>query len=159
MGPGMTADAYHMTAPHPEGLGAQRAMKTALADAGLRPDQVDHINTHGTATDLGDIAETKAIKAVLGDHARKVPCNSTKSMTGHMLGAAGAVELITAIKAIETGTVHPTINLDDPDPECDLDYVPNVARRHAVNYAVSNSFGFGGHNVSLVVGKLNGTRQ
>jgi len=159
LGAGMTADAYHMTAPHPEGLGAQRAMSTAIADAGLTPKQIDHINTHGTATDLGDIAETKAIKAVLGEHAYKVLCNSTKSMTGHLLGAAGAMELITAIKAIETGTVHPTINLDDPDPECDLDYVPNAARRHVVDYAISNSFGFGGHNVSLVVGRLNGTGQ
>ena len=159
LGAGMTADAYHMTAPHPEGLGARRAMTSAIADAGLQTNQIDHINTHGTATDLGDIAETRAIKAVLGEHAYTVPCNSTKSMTGHLLGAAGAVELITAIKSIETGTVHPTMNLDDPDPECDLDYVPNAARRHSVNYALSNSFGFGGHNVSLVVGRLNGTRQ
>jgi 3-oxoacyl-[acyl-carrier-protein] synthase II len=159
LGAGMTADAYHMTAPHPEGLGAKRAMATAIADAGLTPNQIDHINTHGTATDLGDIAETRAIKAVLGDHAYKVACNSTKSMTGHLLGAAGAVELITTIKSIETGSIHPTINLDDPDPECDLDYVPNVARKQAITYALSNSFGFGGHNVSLVVGKLNGTRQ
>lgn len=159
LGAGMTADAYHMTAPHPEGLGAKRAMTTAITDAGLTPNQIDHINTHGTATDLGDIAETRAIKAVLGEHAYKVACNSTKSMTGHLLGAAGAVELITAIKSIETGILHPTINLDDPDPECDLDYIPNKARRQSVGYAVSNSFGFGGHNVSLVVGKLNGTRQ
>jgi 3-oxoacyl-[acyl-carrier-protein] synthase II len=115
------------------------------------------VNTHGTATDLGDIAETKAIKAVLGQHAYEVPCNSTKSIAGHLLGASGAIELVACLKSIETGWLHPTINLDDPDPECDLDYVPNQKRQWDVNYAISNSFGFGGHNVSLVVGKLNGT--
>ncbi len=159
LGAGMTGDAYHMTAPHPEGLGARRAMAVAIADAGLVPNQVDYINTHGTATGLGDTAETKAIKAVFGDHAYRIPCNSTKSMTGHLLGAAGAVELIVTAKTIETGMMHATMNLDDPDPECDLDYVPTTARRHVVNYALSNSFGFGGHNVTLAVGRLNGTRQ
>jgi 3-oxoacyl-[acyl-carrier-protein] synthase II len=157
MGAGMTADAYHMTAPHPDGEGAARAMKLAIKDSGITPGQVSYINTHGTATDLGDIAETRAIKTVLGEHAYKVPCNSTKSLSGHLLGAAGAIELVACLKSIETGWLHPTINLDDPDPECDLDYVPNQKRQHDVKFAVSNSFGFGGHNVSLVVGKLNGT--
>lgn len=157
LGAGMTADAYHMTAPHPDGDGAARAMKMAIKDAGLKPEQISYINTHGTATDLGDIAETRAIKSVLGEHAYKTPCNSTKSLAGHLLGAAGAIELVACLKSIETGWLHPTINLDDPDPECDLDYVPNQKRKHDVMYAVSNSFGFGGHNVSLVAGKLNGT--
>jgi len=157
LGAGMTGDAYHITAPHPEGVGAKQAMRMAMVDAGLQPEEIDHINTHGTATDLGDIAETKAIKAVLGDHAYKIPCNSTKSMTGHLLGAAGAMELVTVFKAIETGLVHPTINLDNPDPECDLDYVPHKARECNIDYALSNSFGFGGHNVSLVVGRVNST--
>jgi 3-oxoacyl-[acyl-carrier-protein] synthase II len=155
VGAGMTCDAYHVTAPQPEGLGAMQAMRMGLQHAGLQPTQIDHINTHGTATGLGDIAETKAIKAVFGEHAYKIPCNSTKSMTGHLLGAAGATELVTVFKAMEHGIVHPTINLDEPDPECDLDYVPNRARECRVNYAVSNSFGFGGHNVSLVVGRVN----
>lgn len=156
LGAGMTGDAYHITAPHPEGAGAKNAMRMALASAGLKPEQVSYINTHGTATGLGDIAETKAIKAILGDHAYKVPCNSTKSMVGHMLGAAGAIEFITTMKTIETGIVHPTINLDEPDPECDLDYVPHTKRAVAVEYALSNSFGFGGHNVTLVGGRFNG---
>jgi 3-oxoacyl-[acyl-carrier-protein] synthase II len=156
LGAGMTGDAYHITAPHPEGAGAKNAMRMALASAGLKPEQVSYINTHGTATDLGDIAETKAIKAILGDHAYKVPCNSTKSMAGHMLGAAGAIEFIATMKTIETGIVHPTINLDEPDPECDLDYVPHTKRAVAVEYALSNSFGFGGHNVTLVGGRFNG---
>ena len=155
LGAGMTGDAYHITAPHPEGLGAKQAMRMALNDAGLKPEQIDHINTHGTATELGDIAETKAIKTVFGDHAYKIPCNSTKSMTGHLLGAAGSTELVTVFKAMETGLIHPTINLDEPDPECDLDYIPHEPRKCRVNYAVSNSFGFGGHNVSLVVGRVN----
>ena len=155
LGAGMTGDAYHITAPHPEGLGAKQAMRMALQDAGLQPAQIDHINTHGTATELGDIAETRAIKNVFGDHAYKIPCNSTKSMTGHLLGAAGATEVVTILKAMEQGIVHPTINLDEPDPECDLDYVPNRARQCKVNYALSNSFGFGGHNVSLVIGSVN----
>ena len=155
VGAGMTCDAYHITAPHPDGLGAKQAMRMALQHAGLQPTKIDHINTHGTATGLGDIAETRAIKAVFGDHAYKIPCNSTKSMIGHLLGAAGAAELVTVFKAMENGIVHPTINLDEPDPECDLDYVPNRARECRVNYALSNSFGFGGHNVSLAVGRVN----
>lgn len=156
LGAGMTGDAYHITAPHPEGNGARRAMAAAIKDAGIAPDQIDYINMHGTATDLGDIAETKAIKGILGDHAYKIPCNSTKSMLGHLLGAAGAVELIVAVKSIEQQIVHPTINLEHPDPECDLDYVAGGKRPCKINYAMSNSFGFGGHNVSLVVGRLNG---
>lgn len=159
LGGGMTADAYHITAPHPEGIGARRAMSLAISDAGLTPENISYINTHGTATGLGDVAETKAIKAVLGDHAYKIPCNSTKSMTGHLLGSAGAAELVAVVKSIETGWIHPTINLTDPDPECDLDYVPNEKRRYDVNYALSNSFGFGGHNVTVAVGKLNGSSR
>jgi len=155
VGAGQSGDAHHLTAPHPEGLGAKLAMDMALKDAAVASEQIDHINTHGTATGLGDIAETKAIKAVLGEQAHKIPCNSTKSMTGHLLGAAGALELVMVLKTIETGIVHPTINLDDPDPECDLDYVPGQKRECRVNYALSNSFGFGGHNVSLLVGKVN----
>jgi len=154
LGVGMTADAYHITAPHPEGYGAKRAMSLAIADAGLTPDQLDYINTHGTSTDLGDISETKAIKAVLGERAYKIPCNSTKSMTGHLLGSAGAVECIVALKTIEEKIVHPTANLDEPDPECDLDYVPHEKREWETRHAMSNSFGFGGHNISLVVGRL-----
>jgi len=158
LGAGMTADAYHMTAPHPEGHGAKKAMQIALVDANLKPEQVDYINTHGTATGLGDIAETKAIKAVLGEHAYETPCNSTKSMTGHLLGSAGAVELIVTLKSIENNILHPTTNLDNPGPECDLDYVPHKMREWKVNYALSNSFGFGGHNVTLVVGRFNGAK-
>ncbi|MEA3296719.1 MAG: beta-ketoacyl-ACP synthase II [candidate division Zixibacteria bacterium] len=155
LGSGMTADAYHITAPHPEGRGAKSAMKLAIRDAGLAPDQIDYINTHGTATGLGDIAETKAIKEVLGDHAYNIPCNSSKSMIGHMLGSSGAVETIITLKSLMEGVVHPTINLDHPDPECDLDYVTGQKRKINMNYALTNSFGFGGHNVSLVVGKAN----
>ena len=155
VGAGQSGDAHHLTAPHPEGLGAKLAMSMALKDADIAPEQIDYINTHGTATGLGDIAETKAIKVVMGKHAYEIPCNSTKSMIGHLLGAAGALELVIVLKTIETGMVHPTINLDVPDPECDLDYVPGQKRECQVNYALSNSFGFGGHNVSLLVGKVN----
>jgi 3-oxoacyl-[acyl-carrier-protein] synthase II len=157
LGAGMTGDAYHMTAPHPEGIGARRAMENALKSAGVSPDEIGYINTHGTATGLGDIAETKAIKAVLGDRARQIPCNSTKSMTGHLLGSAGAVEMIVTALSMQHNRVHPTINLDDPDPDCDLDYVANEARDYTFDKAMSNSFGFGGHNVTLVVGRVNGT--
>jgi 3-oxoacyl-[acyl-carrier-protein] synthase II len=155
LGAGMTADAYHMTAPHPEGHGARRAMQNAVNDAKLTGEQIDYVNTHGTATGLGDIAETKAIKAVLGDHAQTVKCNSTKSIVGHLLGSAGS---IATLKSIEEGMLHPTINLDDPDPECDLDLVPHTKQEYDVQYALSNSFGFGGHNVTLAVGRYNGTR-
>lgn len=154
-GAGSTADAYHMTAPHPEGYGARKSMETAIKDAGITGDDVDYINTHGTSTGLGDVAETKAIKEVFGERAYKIAINSTKSMIGHLLGAAGAIELIVAAKSIQHQTIHPTTNLDHPDPECDLDYVPNSKRECAVNYAISNSFGFGGHNVTLVVGRVN----
>jgi 3-oxoacyl-[acyl-carrier-protein] synthase II len=156
VGYGNTADANHMTAPDPQGTGAARCMKMALQNAGLNPADIDYINAHGTATPLGDIAETKAIKHVFGDHARKLAVSSTKGATGHMLGAAGAVELIVCVKAIQTGVVPPTINYEKPDPECDLDYVPNTARELKVNAIVNNSFGFGGHNASIAVKKFVG---
>ena len=152
LGAGACSDAYNMTAPHPEGIGAARAMTLALKDARLNPADIDYINAHGTSTDLGDAAETLAVKKVLGDHARKVAISSTKSMIGHLLGASGGAELIATILSIKHGIVHPTINLHTHDPACDLDYVPNVARKMPVRYALSNSFGFGGHNASLVVG-------
>lgn len=150
IGAGMTCDAHHMTAPIPDGSGARMSMANAINDAGIKPVDVGYINSHGTATILGDPAETKAIKAVLGEHAYKIPINSTKSMIGHLLGAGGAAECIAAIKSLETRVVHPTINLDDPDPECDLDYIPNKARQADFDIFMSNSFGFGGHNVSLL---------
>jgi len=153
-GAGMSADAYHMTAPHPDGIGAKRAMIMALRDADLRPEQIDYVNTHGTATNLGDTAETRALKEVLGERARQIPCNSTKSMIGHLLGAAGAIELAVTLKSIQESVVHPTTNLDNPDPECDLDYVADGKRSCEITYALSNSFGFGGHNVSIVAGKV-----
>ncbi len=154
VGAGSTADAYHITAPAPGGEGAIRAMRAALKDAGLSPDEVDYVNSHGTSTDLGDVCETQAIKAVFGERAYKIPVNSTKSMVGHLLGAAGAVELIATIKSMEEGVVHPTINYEFPDPECDLDYVPNQMRKVEVHVALSNSFGFGGHNISVAVKKF-----
>lgn len=153
VGCGMTCDAHHITAPLPDGGGAARAMSLAIKDAGLKPEQIDYINSHGTATGLGDIAETKALKSVFGEHARKLAINSTKSMTGHLLGAAGAVESIVVVKSIQEERLHPTINLETPDPECDLDYVPRTVRGKKINYAISNSFGFGGHNISLVFAK------
>ena len=152
-GVGMSADAYHITAPSPGGEGAARSIKAALKDAKLNPEDIDYINTHGTSTDLGDISETQAIKTVFGERAKKIALNSTKSMIGHLLGAAGAVELIAVVKSIEEGIVHPTINLEFPDPECDLDYTPNQARRLDIRVALSNSFGFGGHNITLAVKK------
>ncbi|MBU5595219.1 beta-ketoacyl-ACP synthase II [Amphibacillus sp. MSJ-3] len=153
VGYGATADAYHITAPAPEGEGAQRAMLQAIEDAGLRPDQVDYINAHGTSTPFNDKFETAAIKAVFKEHANQVLISSTKSMTGHLLGAAGGVEAIASIMAIETGIVPPTINYQTPDPDCDLDYVPNKARKKIVDVALSNSLGFGGHNACLVFKK------
>jgi 3-oxoacyl-[acyl-carrier-protein] synthase II len=156
VGVGMTCDAYHVTAPLPDGRGARMAMLNALKDAGAQPSDIGYINSHGTATILGDVAETKAIKAVFGENAGKIPINSTKSMVGHLLGAAGAIELIASIKSLQTGMLHPTINLDNPDPECDLDYVPNSARSHKFDMFVSNSFGFGGHNVSLIGRRFDG---
>jgi 3-oxoacyl-[acyl-carrier-protein] synthase II len=152
-GVGMSADAYHITAPAPGGEGAARSMQQALKDAKLSPEDIDHINSHGTSTDLGDISETQAIKKVFGERASKIAVNSTKSMIGHLLGAAGAVELIAVVKSIEEGIIHPTINLEFPDPECDLDYTPNQARPLNIRAAFSNSFGFGGHNITLVVKK------
>jgi 3-oxoacyl-[acyl-carrier-protein] synthase II len=148
---GMSADAYHMTAPAPDGSGAARSMKAAIDDAGVSPEEIDYINSHGTSTGLGDIAETMAIKSVFGDHAYRIPVNSTKSMIGHLLGAAGAVEAAATVLQMTRGKLHPTINLDTPDPDCDLDYVPNEARDAAISCAISNSFGFGGHNVSIVL--------
>jgi 3-oxoacyl-[acyl-carrier-protein] synthase II len=149
-GYGVSADAYHMTAPPPDGEGAARAMQMALDHARLSPDQVDYINAHATSTDIGDICETRAIKQVLGDHAYKVAISSTKSMTGHLLGGAGGIEMAACALAIRDSVVPPTINLDNPDKECDLDYTPNVAREKKVRVALNNSFGFGGHNATLV---------
>ena len=153
-GYGLTADAYHMTSP--SGTGAVKAMQNTLKRAGVTPDQVSYINAHGTSTPVGDVAETDAIKTVFGDAAKKIPVSSTKSMTGHLLGAAGAAELIFCIKAIQENLIPPTINLDNPDPACDLDYVPHKAREAKVDVAMSNSFGFGGHNATLLVRRFVG---
>ncbi len=155
-GYGMTADAYHMSAPLPNHEQAQRSMRIALQKAGLNISDVGYVNAHGTSTPMGDVAEVRAVKTVLGDHARQVPVSSTKSMTGHLLGAAGVVETIVCVKAIETGIVPPTINLDNPDEECDLDFVPHKAREAKVRVALNNSFGFGGHNVTVVVRSFEG---
>jgi 3-oxoacyl-[acyl-carrier-protein] synthase II len=149
-GYGTTADAYRMTDPHPEGRGAIRAMADALADARLNPSDIGYINAHGTSTQANDAAETAGIKAVFGEHAYKVPISSSKSMLGHLIAAAGAVELIIAVMAMKRGVIPPTINYQTPDPECDLDYVPNVARDGRIKHVLSNSFGFGGQNVALV---------
>ena len=150
VGVGATADAYHLTAPHPEGIGAMTAMKTALSMAGLTPDKIDYINTHGTSTPLGDIAEVNAIKKVFGDHAYKLSISSTKSMTGHLLGAAGVVESIACLLAIKNQVVPPTINCDNLDPEIDIDVTPNVPRAKKIDYVLNNGFGFGGHNGTLL---------
>ena len=150
VGYGTSADAYHITAPLENGEGAALAMRRALADAGLSPRDIDYINAHGTSTPLNDKSETQAIKAVFGEAAYDVPISSTKSMIGHLLGAAGAVGAIVCIRAITDGVIPPTINYEHPDPECDLDYVPNVARRRPVRTAMSNSFGFGGHNACVI---------
>jgi 3-oxoacyl-[acyl-carrier-protein] synthase II len=155
-GYGNTADAFHLTSPSPGGEGAIRCMSVALRNAGLNPADVSYINAHGTSTPQGDIAESQAIKTLFADHARKLAVSSTKGATGHMLGAAGAVEMIVCAKAIQTDTVPPTINYEYPDPECDLDFVPNVAREMKVNVVVNNSFGFGGHNSSIVARKFAG---
>jgi 3-oxoacyl-[acyl-carrier-protein] synthase II len=154
VGYGMSGDASHITAPEPEGKGASLAMRLALRDAGMNPDAVGYINAHGTSTPLGDIAETKAIKATFGDHARKLAISSTKSHLGHLLGASGGVEAVITALALHHGVIPCTINLENPDPECDLDYVPLTSRRMAVDVAMSNSFGFGGHNASLLMKKL-----
>ncbi len=154
-GYGNTADAYHLTAPSPGGEGAVRCMRMALRNAGLNPQDISYINAHGTSTPQGDIAETEAIKTVFGEHACHLAVSSTKGATGHMLGAAGAVEMVICAKAIASDLVPPTINYEEPDPECDLDYVPNKPRQMAVNAIINNSFGFGGHNASLVARKFN----
>ncbi|MGW8272339.1 MAG: beta-ketoacyl-ACP synthase II [Thermodesulfovibrionales bacterium] len=153
VGYGMSADAYHMTTPSPGGEGPARCMAAALADARIRPEEVSYINAHGTSTRYNDEYETAAIKRVFGDHAYRLAVSSTKSMTGHLLGAAGGVEAIVCILSIVTGIVPPTINYENPDPECDLDYVPNEARRMVVDYALSNSFGFGGTNACVLFKK------
>lgn len=155
-GYGLTADAHHMTAPPDDGEGAARAMKLALAHARISPGDVDHINAHATSTGLGDIAETKAIKMVFEEKAKKIPISATKSMTGHLLGGAGAVEMAACAMAIRDGIVPPTINLENPDELCDLDYVPNKAREQKVRVALNNSFGFGGHNATLVAAAFDG---
>src|SRR6516162_4579173 len=149
-GYGLSSDAYHMTAPPPDAEGAARAMQLALEHACISPDQVDYINAHATSTDIGDVSETRAIKHVFGEHAYKVPISSTKSMTGHLLGGAGAVEMAACALAIRDGVIPPTINLENPGEECDLDYTPNIAREKKVRVALNNSFGFGGHNATLV---------
>jgi 3-oxoacyl-[acyl-carrier-protein] synthase II len=155
-GYGLSADAYHMTAPPPDGGGAVRAMQSALDHAGVSAEQVDYINAHATSTGLGDISETHAIKKVFGHHAKKVPISSTKSMTGHLLGGAGAVELAACALSIRDSVIPPTINLENPDPECDLDYTPNTAREKKVRVALNNSFGFGGHNATLLATAFEG---
>jgi 3-oxoacyl-[acyl-carrier-protein] synthase II len=152
MGGGLSADAYHITAPHPEGLGAKLVMRHALEDAGMTPEDIDYINVHGTSTPLGDVQEARAIQSVFGEHAYKVNISSTKSMTGHLLGAAGAIEAIASILAIKHGIVPPTINFENPDPELDpkLNFTFNKAQHRTVNVAMSNTFGFGGHNTSAI---------
>ncbi len=154
LGVGSTADAHHITAPHPEGAGACRAMELALRDARISPQDVDYVNAHGTSTELGDAAETLAIKKAFGGHAKKLAVSSTKSMIGHLLGASGGAALVACALSIKHRAIHPTINLHTPDPSCDLDYVPNQPRETKVINAISNSFGFGGHNCCLVAGAL-----
>lgn len=151
LGYGASADAYHITSPAPDGSGAIRSMRMAIAQAGIEPDAIGYVNAHGTSTQQGDIGETRAIKAVFG--ASVPPVSSTKSMTGHLLGGAGAMEAAICVKAINNELLPPTINLSDPDPECDLDYIPNVARAAKVDVVMSNSFGFGGHNATLILGR------
>ena len=155
-GYGATADAYHLTAPHPEGIGAIKAMRLAMEDAGLAPADVDYINAHGTSTPLNDPMETKAVKAVFGDDARRVKMSSTKSMTGHLLGAAGAIEALITTLAIRDGVYPPTIGYATPDPECDLDIVPNTAQKGPIRAALSNSLGFGGHNTTVAIREYKG---
>ena len=156
VGYGYTGDAYHITAPSPDGEGAVRCMRMAIKDAGFKPEDIDYINAHGTSTPLNDLTETMAIKTVFGPHAKKVPISATKSMTGHLLGAAGSTEAIFTILSLRDGILPPTINYEEPDPQCDLDYVPNVARRQPLGIAMSNAFGFGGTNATLVFKKFSG---
>lgn len=155
-GYGHTSDAFHITAPREDGASAAEAMRRALKDADLRANQINYVNAHGTSTQLNDKSETVAIKLALGEHAYKIPISSTKSMTGHMLGAAGAIEALFSVLAIRDNMIPPTINLETPDPDCDLDYTPNNARAHQVDHALSNSFGFGGHNTVLIVSRYEG---
>lgn len=154
IGYGMSADAYHITAPDPEGDGASRAMNMAMSNAGIKPEEVNYINAHGTSTQLNDKIETLAIKKSFGNHAKKIAVSSTKSMTGHLLGAAGGVEFVVSTLAVKNDIIPPTTNYEHPDPECDLDYVPNTVRKAKVDVAMSNSLGFGGHNASLLVRKF-----
>ena len=154
LGAGASGDGGHITAPDEDGRGAALAMGAALKDAKVNASDIGYINAHGTSTDLGDVAETTAIKRLFGDHAYKLAVSSTKSMTGHLLGASGSVEAIVVTKAVQTGTLPPTINLDNPGEGCDLDYVPNTARQVDLKVALNNSFGFGGHNACLVIGKV-----
>jgi 3-oxoacyl-[acyl-carrier-protein] synthase II len=156
IGFGCNADAYHITAPSPNGEGAAKCMQITLADAGLKPGDIDYINAHGTSTPMNDLSETIAMKTVFRDHIKKLPVSSTKSMTGHLLGAAGGVEAIFSLLAIRDSIIPPTINYDEPDPECDLDYVPNVARKKEVRIVMSNSFGFGGTNATLIFKRFEG---
>jgi 3-oxoacyl-[acyl-carrier-protein] synthase II len=151
LGYGASCDAFHITQPDPEGRGLMLAMGNALRTAGVTPESVDYLNAHGTSTPYNDKFETAAIKKVFGDHARRLKISSTKSMTGHLLGGAGAIEAMVCVKAIESGVLPPTINLEDPDPDCDLDYVPNVAQRVPVRTVMTNNLGFGGQNASLVL--------
>lgn len=150
-GYGMTCDAHHITAPDPDGIGAAMAMELCLKDSGMAPQEIDYVNAHGTSTPLGDIAETKAVKKIFGEHSAKMAVSSTKSMTGHLLGAAGGVEAIICVLSIVRGIIPPTINLEETDPECDLDYIPNKAVQREINAAISNSFGFGGHNATVLI--------
>lgn len=156
VGYGCTCDAHHITAPHPEGIGGINCMKMAIADAGIKPEEVGYINAHGTSTPLNDPGETSVIKKVFGDHAYKLAVSSTKSMTGHILGAAGAVEAIISAMALKEGFLPPTINYKTPDPACDLDYVPNKGRKTDIRYALSNALGFGGHNAAIILKKYEG---
>jgi len=154
VGYGTSGDAYHITAPAPEGEGAARAIQNALRDAGISPEEIDYINAHGTSTKFNDLFETMAIKKILGDHAYKVKVSSIKSMIGHLLGAAGGVEAVSCVMTLKTGIIPPTINYEEPDPECDLDYVPNRAIEYPVKYVLKNSFGFGGTNACLIFKKI-----
>ena len=153
LGGASSSDAYHMAAPDPTGAGAVRAMKWALRNAGVETSEVDYINAHGSSTPLNDSMETLAIKTLFGEQAYNIPISSTKSMIGHCMGGAGTLEAIACVKTIQTGTIHPTINYETPDPECDLDYVPNVARQADVRVTLSNSFGLGGNNACVVLGQ------
>jgi 3-oxoacyl-(acyl-carrier-protein) synthase len=152
-GYGSTADAFHVTAPHENGTGGAAAIRQALASASANPEDVGYISAHGTATELNDLSETKAIKVAFGDLAYKIPVSSTKSMTGHMMGATGALEAIFCVQAVREGILPPTIHYETPDPNCDLDYIPNIAREQKIDLAISNAFGFGGHNAVLVIRK------